>query len=389
MNIVLFDTPSMEKLYPLTLTRAVADIRIGIFTIKERWERLTNKTAYVITDPSIQSLYKEAPSGEYLFIDATVLPAPEVVRSIAYLKIGEAIRDGEGIVAGRYSINQSPVYTTKWDELFSSPETISNQRRLRYPHELFQWNDEYIRFDFALVSKTNFSTTPHKSVYLRNVSQIFIEEETELDHCILNASAGPIYIGRKATIMEGCQVRGPFALCEGAVLKMGTKVYGATTIGPHSVIGGEVKNSIFFGNSNKAHEGYIGDSVIGEWCNLGAGTSNSNIKNTAGEVKTWNYSHNNYITAGTKCGVIMGDHSKTAINTSINTGTVIGVCCNVFGEGLTPKVLQNFSWGLKDTKPYHIDKALSDITSWKKMKNKTLSEPEAKMLKHIFENRTM
>jgi NDP-sugar pyrophosphorylase family protein len=135
-------------------------------------------------------------------------------------------------------------------------------------------------------------------VYLRNVSQIFIEEETELDHCILNASAGPIYIGRKATIMEGCQVRGPFALCESAVLKMGTKVYGATTIGPHSVIGGEVKNSIFFGNSNKAHEGYIGDSVIGEWCNLGAGTSNSNVKNTAGEVKTWNYSHNDYITAG-------------------------------------------------------------------------------------------
>jgi NDP-sugar pyrophosphorylase family protein len=189
--------------------------------------------------------------------------------------------------------------------------------------------------------------------------------------------------------MEGCQVRGPFALCEGAVLKMGTKVYGATTIGPHSVIGGEVKNSIFFGNSNKAHEGYIGDSVIGEWCNLGAGTSNSNVKNTAGEVKTWNYSHNDYITAGTKCGVIMGDHSKTAINTSINTGTVIGVCCNVFGEGLTPNVLQNFSWGLKDTKLYDIDKALSDITSWKKMKNKTLSEPEAKMLKHIFENRTV
>ncbi|MBA2761989.1 MAG: glucose-1-phosphate thymidylyltransferase, partial [Segetibacter sp.] len=157
MNIVLFDTPSMEKLYPLTLTRAVADIRIGIFTIKERWERLTNKTAYVITNPSIQSLYKEAPSGEYLFIDATVLPAPEVVRSIVDLKIGEAFRDGEGIVAGRYLINQSPVYTTKWDELFSSPKTISNQRRLRYPHELFQWNDEYIRFDFALVSKTSFS----------------------------------------------------------------------------------------------------------------------------------------------------------------------------------------------------------------------------------------
>ncbi|MBA4140833.1 MAG: glucose-1-phosphate thymidylyltransferase [Segetibacter sp.] len=387
MNIVLFDTPLMEKLYPLTLTRAIADIRIGIFTIKERWEQLTNKTAYVVTNPSIQPLYKDVPSGDYLFIDATVLPTAESLRTIVNLKIGEAIRDDEGIVAGRYSITQPPVYTTKWDEIFSSPKTISTKRRLRYPHELFQWNDEYIKFDFALVSKTRFSTTPHESVYLRNVSQIFIEEETELDHCILNASAGPIYIGRNTTIMEGCQVRGPFALCEGSVLKMGTKVYGATTIGPNSVIGGEVKNSIFFGNSNKAHEGYIGDSVIGEWCNLGAGTSNSNVTNTAAEVKIWNYLHNDYIPTGAKCGVIMGDHSKTAINTSINTGTLIGVCCNVFGEGLTPKVLQNFSWGLKDTEPYEIDKALNDITNWKKMKDKTLNEPEAKMLKHLFESR--
>jgi len=380
MNIVLFDTSSREKLYPLTLTRAIADIRIGIFTIKERWEQLTDKTAYVVTDPSIQPLYEAVPSGDHLFIDAAVLPSAEILKTIINLKLGEAIRDDEGIVAGRYSIDRPPLY--------SSPKTISTERRLRYPHELFQWNDEYIKFDFALVSKARFSTTPHESVYLRNVAQIFIEEETELDHCILNASAGPIYIGRNTTIMEGCQVRGPFALCEGAVLKMGTKVYGATTIGPNSVIGGEVKNSIFFGNSNKAHEGYIGDSVIGEWCNLGAGTSNSNVKNTAAEVKTWNYLHNDYITAGTKCGVIMGDHSKTAINTSINTGTIIGVCCNVFGEGFTPKVLQNFSWGLKDTEPYEIDKALNDISNWKKMKKKTLNNPEAKLLKHIFETRT-
>jgi UDP-N-acetylglucosamine diphosphorylase/glucosamine-1-phosphate N-acetyltransferase len=242
-----------------------------------------------------------------------------------------------------------------------------------------------MKFDFTLVSKASFSTTPHESVYLRNVSQIFIEEEAELDHCILNATNGPIYIGKNTTIMEGCQIRGPCALCEGAVLKMGTKIYGATTIGPNSVIGGEVKNSIFFGNSNKAHEGYIGDSVIGEWCNLGAGTSNSNVKNNAGEVKIWNHFHNGHISGGIKCGVIMGDHSKTAINTSINTGTVVGVCCNVFGSGLTPKVLENFTWGTKDSKPYEIERALQDISNWKKMKNKTVTDSEAKMLRHIFE----
>ena len=387
MNIVLFDTSKMNSLYPLTLTRAIAGVRIGIFTIKERWEHLSGKPAYVVTDPSIQPLYEDVPPGDSLLIDATVLPASGIVKTILTLKTGQAIKDEEGFVAGRFSINNKPVYTTKWEELFSDTKTISTQRRLKTPYEIFQWNDEYIRFDFSLISKERFSTTPHESVYLRNVAQTFIEEGTQMDHCILNASTGPIYIGKNTTIMEGCQIRGPFTLCEGATLKMGTKVYGATTIGPSCVVGGEVKNSVFFGNSNKAHEGYIGDSVIGEWCNLGAGTSNSNMKNTAGEAKVWSYSHNDYISAGTKCGVIMGDHVKTAINTSINTGAVIGVCCNVFTEGLTPQLIPDFSWGIKNETRYELDKALKDIGSWKKMKNKTITEPETKLLTHIFENR--
>ncbi len=385
MNLILFDTPQMNKLYPLTLTRAIADVRIGIFTIKERWEHLTKKTAYIVTDPAIQPLYQDIPSGDYLLIDSSVFPEAEILQAVFELKTGEGLRDNEGIVAGRCSINNTPVYTTKWEELFSDTLTLIKQKRLRYPYQLFQWNDEYIRFDFTIVSKVGFSVTPKESVFLQNPAQIFIEEEAQLNHCILNASVGPIYIGKGATIMEGSSIRGPFALCAGGTVKMGTKVYGATTVGPNCVVGGEVKNSVFFGNSNKAHEGYIGDSVIGEWCNLGAGTSNSNMKNTAGEVKIWNYFHEDYISAGTKCGVIMGDHSKTAINTSINTGTVIGVCCNVFGEGLTEKVIPDFSWGTKDTR-YELSKALTDIGNWKKMKNKTITEPEAKVLKHIFEN---
>ncbi len=386
MTLVLFDTPQRKKLYPLTLTRAIADIRMGILTIKERWEHVTNKTAYVVTDPYLQSLYEEVPPGDYLLIDATVLPDTEIVKAILELKHGQAIRDNDGIVAGRSTTNTPLAYNTKWEELFENVETVSPKKRLGYPHEIFQLNDEYIRFDFSLVSKGRFSATSRETVYLRNVAEIFIEEGTQLDHCILNASGGPIYIGKNATIMEGSAIRGPFALCEGSTLKMGTKVYGSTTIGPNCVIGGEVKNSVFFGNSNKAHDGYIGDSVIGEWCNLGAGTSNSNVKNTAAEVNVWNYFHKNYVSASTKCGVIMGDHSKTAINTSINTGTVIGVCCNVFGEGLTPKVIPDFWWGTKDAKLYELDKALKDIGDWKKMKNKTISESEAKVLKHIFDN---
>ena len=184
--------------------------------------------------------------------------------------------------------------------------------------------------------------------------------------------------------MEGSLIRGPFALGEGAVVKMGAKIYGATTIGPFSMAGGEIKNSVFFGYSNKAHDGYLGDSVIGEWCNLGAGTSNSNIKNTASEVNVWHYPAKEYIRAGLKCGLLMGDYSRSAINTSFNTGTVVGICANIFGEGIPPKFIPSFTWGNKGLSLYEFEKALADITNWKKLKNQVLTEQEKVKLKHIF-----
>jgi UDP-N-acetylglucosamine diphosphorylase/glucosamine-1-phosphate N-acetyltransferase len=185
--------------------------------------------------------------------------------------------------------------------------------------------------------------------------------------------------------MEGSLVRGPFALCEGATVKLGTKIYGSTTIGPYSIAGGEIKNSVIFGYSNKGHDGYLGDAVIGEWCNLGAGTSNSNLKNNASEVKAWDETTGQYIPAGNKCGLLMGDYSRSAINTSFNTGTVVGVCCNVFGEGLTPKHIPSFSWGYGNEPAYQLEKALRDIASWKRFKGQTLTDAEIKDLKYIFE----
>jgi UDP-N-acetylglucosamine diphosphorylase/glucosamine-1-phosphate N-acetyltransferase len=221
------------------------------------------------------------------------------------------------------------------------------------------------------------------SVQVISPQSIFIEEGASISHSILNASTGPIYIGRNSNIMEGCLIRGPFALCESAVVKMGTKIYGATTIGPCSTAGGEIKNSVLFGYSNKGHDGYLGDSVIGEWCNLGAGTSNSNLKNNAGEVKVWNAGQ--FISAGLKCGLLMGDYSRAAINTSFNTGTVVGVCCNVYGEGLMPKYIPDFSWGVHNKGPkYAFEKALRDIENWKKLKNQSLTDAEILTLKHIF-----
>lgn len=385
MNIILFDTEARKRLFPLTATKAVADVRMGILTIKERWEKITGAEVFVLTDTYLQPLYETIPAGNCILIDACVIPVPELLTRINSLKDNEAVEDENGLIAGKAFVQSLPAFN-ELSSLFKNVSSIAPVKRLIFSNQLFLLNKEMIESDFTLLTKGRISHTYNDSVHATKASQIFIEEGAQINFCSLNASAGPIYIGKNTTVMEGCLIRGPFAVCEGAVLKMGTKVYGATTIGTYCIAGGEIKNSVMSGYSNKAHDGYLGDSVIGEWCNLGAGTSNSNLKNTGGEINTWSYYENKYLPSGNKCGVIMGDYSRTSINTSINTGTVIGICCNVFGEGLTPKFIPDFTWGGKEQKRYEFEKAMKDISNWKKMKNKTISEPETKILKHIFEN---
>ena len=254
---------------------------------------------------------------------------------------------------------------------------------IQYPWEIFQLNDWAIRQDFELLTDKRQSEKISKTNRVIKSSQVFIEKGAKVEHSIINASTGPVYIGKDAEVMEGCIIRGPFAMGEGACLKMGAKVYGTTTLGPRCVAGGEIKNSVMFGYSNKAHDGYLGDSVIGEWCNLGAGSTNSNLKNNASEVKIW--TPKGQMNAGSKCGVIMGDYSRTAVNTAINTGTVIGVCCNVFGAGLTPKYIPNFSWGSEGVNRYEFDKSIIDIENWKKLKGQIITEGEKSILKFIFD----
>ncbi len=384
LNIILFDTEARKKLFPLTATRAVADVRMGILTMKERWEKLTGLNVFVLTDSYLQPLYMNPPKGEALFIHSCVLPNEHLIDSILNLANDEAIEDRNGLIAGRMFLDALPSMPDV-SSLFKSKHSVTPVKRISSSFELFQWNNEWIDFDFKLVTKGRTSANTNSTVHTVNTSQIFIEEGASIDHSILNASAGPIYIGNDALIMEGCFIRGPFALCEGAVVKMGAKIYGATTIGPYCTAGGEIKNSILTGYSNKAHDGYLGDSVLGEWCNLGAGTSNSNLKNTAGIINLWDNYSKSFLPAGNKCGVIMGDYSRTAINSSINTGSVIGVCCNVFGEGLLPTIIPNFSWGAKQGNRYEFEKAVKDINNWKRLKNKTITEQEAKVLKHIFD----
>lgn len=279
----------------------------------------------------------------------------------------------------------------------SIERAIAGSDRLLNTVDIVRQNDREIRRDFALVtSGRNPGPISDSNRVILPVAKtpsgkpglpapIFIEAGAVVEHCLLNATDGPIYIGKNALVMEGCMIRGPFALGEGALMKMGSRVYGATSIGPFSTAGGEIKNSVIFGHSNKAHEGYLGDSVIGEWCNLGAGTSNSNVKNSAGSVKYWNPVKKVFVDGGLKCGLFMGDYSRTAINTAFNTGTVVGVCTHVFGKGLTPAYLSSFTWGFDPAEPYAFEKAVQHIRQWMKWKNEALSEADITLLKSIFD----
>jgi UDP-N-acetylglucosamine diphosphorylase/glucosamine-1-phosphate N-acetyltransferase len=376
-----------ENLSPFTLTRQIQDIRVGILTIREKWEKMLDLPSFDRKEDDYKDLDRSVNMDEALtkgacyMIHGNVLPSLKLLKAMQKLKNGEFIsaNGNAGIIfrlskkeiSEKYRIRVTKSYTVKQDV-----------KVIHYPWDIVQLNDWAIREDFELLTRKRKSQPISRTNKAINPKNVFVEKGAIVEHSILNASSGPIYIGRNAMIMEGCMIRGPFAMGEGATLKMGAKIYGATTLGPGCVFGGEVKNSVVFGYSNKAHDGYLGDSVVGEWCNMGAGTSNSNMKNNASEVRVW--TPKGQIGAGMKSGVMMGDYSRTAINTSINTGTVIGVCCNVFGAGLTPKYIPSFSWGSEGVNRYDFEKALQDIAAWKKLKGKDVNDNEKSILKYIF-----
>ncbi|MCE3283044.1 MAG: glucose-phosphate thymidylyltransferase [Chitinophagaceae bacterium] len=372
MSYVLFDTAARKKLYPLTYTRAVADIRIGIVTLKEWWEKMLDEEVFVKTDDYLQPLYQAITPGDHTYIDAAVLPMYGLPEKVKALQAGESLTDETNtLIAYR---NKTGGTTT----------LVNGRRRLEYPWQVFQWNDEILREQFEWFRQRRLGFQTSESTHIINSSQVVIEEGAVVEHVVLNAAEGPIYIGKNVTIMEGCFIRGPFAIGEGSVVKMGTKIYGATTAGPGCTLGGEIRSSVLFGNTNKGHDGYLGHSVIGEWCNLGAGTSNSNLKNSAGDICMWDFDKESNETVGKKCGVIMGDYTRTAINSSINTGSMFGVSCNIFGNELLPKRIGNFSWGSETGGNYDPQKAIQHINNWKALKGSQLSAGEEKMLAYIF-----
>ncbi|WP_346881490.1 GlmU family protein [uncultured Algibacter sp.] len=342
MNYILFDGPSRNNLLPFTYTRPVADIRIGILTIREKWEAYLGSTTTTVTEGYLSDKYPMVEMEDNVMINASYLPNIQLVDLVKDLKENQAIFNGEDMIAFFAKEAQDDIDFNNFEII----EFKTSDDKIEYTWDIFSKNGIAIENDFNLITSDRISQPIPESNNIIAPENIFLEEGAKLEFTTLNASNGPIYIGKHAEIMEGAIIRGPFALCDNATVKLGAKVYGPTTIGPHSKIGGEVNNSVIFGFSNKGHDGFLGNSVIGEWCNLGADTNNSNLKNNYAEVRLWDYQTEGFAKTGLQfCGLMMGDHSKCGINTMFNTGTVVGVSANIFGSGFPRNFVPSFSWG--------------------------------------------
>ncbi len=341
MNYILFDD-SRENLLPLTFTRPVCDLRIGILTIREKWERFLGISTSTITENYLSAKFPCKESNSNTLINGGVCPTAELVNAINKLTNGERLVKNGKLVAVSVSGSVSNVELSNKDGNEFADEMIA----IEHPWDIFSKNGEALKADFELITSERASQSLSDSVTVIGNGQVFLEEGAKAEACIFNTSNGPIYLGKDAEVMEGSVIRGPFALCEASQVKLGAKIYGPTTVGPHSKVGGEVNNSVITGFSNKGHDGFLGNSVLGEWCNLGADTNNSNLKNNYDEVRVWNYSEQRFAKTGLQfCGLIMGDHSKSGINTMFNTGTVVGVSTNVFGSGFPRTFIPSFNWG--------------------------------------------
>lgn len=387
MNFILFDDERFEHLKPFTYTRPVSEIRCGIFTMSQKWEHVTGLRPNYSTRAHLMEKYTLQLSDDNVWINSGLFPDKEVFEQIVTLKQGQMLVKENTLLAAR--LNQQNSTTFEISNVLTNFESISylpEVMMLNNLWDIFSLNDKAIRDDFERV------TRGRKSQKISSTNQvigdaIFIEEGAKVECSILNASTGPIYIGRDAEIMEGCMVRGPLALGNHSVLKMGAKVYGATTIGDGSKVGGEVNNVVFFANSNKAHDGFLGNAVIGEWCNLGADSNNSNLKNNYEEVKLWNESKRSFVKTGLQfCGLIMGDHSKCGINTMFNTGTVVGVSCNIYGAGFPRNFVPSFSWGsASGFTEYQLQKAIDTASRVFGRRGISFDDIEQRIFKHAFE----
>lgn len=383
MNYILFDGDVRTALLPFTYTRPVADIRIGILTIREKWEKYLGLTTTTVTEEYLEEKYPMVEMEKNVLLNASFLPTKPLVEMVKNLQANQAIFKGEDVIAFYTTDNQDEVDFSSYDQIEFEDDII----QVKNTWDIFSLNDKAIRADFELITEGRKSQPIPETVNCVNRNDIFVEKGAKLTFATLNASTGPIYIGENAEIMEGVVVRGALAMCEHSVLKLGAKIYGATTLGPYSKVGGEVNNSVLFGYSNKGHDGFLGNSVLGEWCNIGADSNNSNLKNNYAEVKLWNYETGRFAKTGLQfCGLMMGDHSKCGINTMFNTGTVVGVSANIFGSGFPRNFVPSFSWGgASGFTEYKTNKVFEVADVVMKRRGIEFDEREKQILEHVFE----
>ena len=383
MNYILFDGTVRKALLPFTYTRPVADIRIGILTIREKWERYLGNTTTTLTEDYLSEKYPLVEMAQNVMINASFLPSDELAEQVSNLKENEGIFIGDEVIAFHTHQAQADINF----ENYSKIEFSENLLRIEHTWDIFSKNDVAIQADFDLITADRKSQPISTTNQVIRPENIFIEEGAVVECCILNATNGPIYIGKGAQMLEGSMVRGAFALCDNAVVKMGAKIYGATTVGPNGKVCGEISNSVIFGNSSKGHDGYLGNSVLGEWCNIGADSNNSNLKNNYDQVRLWSYETESFAKTGLQfCGLMMGDHSKCGINTMFNTGTVVGVNANIFGSGFPRNFIPSFSWGgAAGFTSFLPKKAFVTAKVMMARRGVEFNDVEANILNHIFE----
>lgn len=387
MSYILFDDVARKSLKPFTYIRPVCDIRIGILTIREKWEKYLGETTSTLTEDYLSNKFPIIFADSMTLINGSVCPTPKLVQAVKNLSVNQVLVCNDNIIAMSKTRED---FISEGDDI-EKIEVEEDFIKLNNVWDIYVYNDRAIREDFELITKGRKSQTLSSNNKLINPENIFVEEGASVECACLNAKNGPIYIGKNAEIMEGAVVRGPFAMGEHAVLKLNAKIYGGTTIGPYAKVGGELDSVVIFGYSNKAHDGFIGHSVIGEWCNLGADTNASNLKNTYDEVRLYDIEKSTFVPTGQVfCGTIFGDHSKCGINVMFNTGTVVGISSNIYGAGYQRNFIPSFAWGGTNTglKLYQLDKAIEVNERMMQRRGLVMSEEDKKILQHIF-NQTL
>lgn len=383
MNYILFDDETRESLKPLTYIRPVCDIRVGILTIREKWEKYLGEKTSTITEDYLSVKYPTEESEAMMLINGSICPTESLVKQVKALKTGQTLMSEENVIIAMYKTKEEFLAEEDNSETIESKEEFI---RIVNPWDIFVMNDRAIREDFALITQGRKSAKLSETNRVLGAENVFVEEGAVVECATLNAKEGPIYIGKDAEIMENSVVRGPFAMCEHAVLKLSAKIYGATTLGPYAKVGGELANVVIFGYSNKAHDGFMGNSVIAEWCNIGADTNASNLKNTYEEVRLWSIEKGTFVPTGqTFCGTIMGDHSKCGINTMFNTGTVVGVSANIYGHGYQRNYLPSFVWGGNSgLKTFEPEKAIEVAEKMYERRGMKMSDDDKRILLYVY-----